>query len=185
MGFRVDGCGTYSANNKLKHVGDYWCDTCKEVHPFSLYELTEKITVLFIPVAKLSTRYAVLCEKCKRGYKITDEQKFQLMSGDTGVLSQFFAAEEVEEMQEQKREVLPAPKIAQNTVPNRGGCCPRCGTPVDKSALFCSRCGLKYSTEEMSAALHNETKEPRICSQCGSAVPDGMLFCTQCGNKLN
>lgn len=187
MGFRVDGCGTYSGNNKLKYVGDYWCDTCKSTHPFYLYELTEKITVLYIPVAKLSVRYAVLCEKCKRGYKITDEQKYQLLGGDNRVMSQFFPAETpqpVPQMQSQSQEALPAPKIVRNTVPNRTGGCPRCGTPIDPGASFCSRCGMKYPVQTAGSVVQSQEKTPHVCSQCGSTVPDGMSFCTQCGAKL-
>ncbi len=190
MGFRVDGCGTYSGSKKLKQLGDYYCDSCKSVHPFSLYELTEKVTLLYIPVAKLSTRHAILCDKCKRGYKVTDEQKFHLLAGNSAVLSQFFTetAEETAPAPPppaQKQEALPAPKPAQSAVPNRSGCCPRCGTPIDKSASFCSKCGRRYSPAEMGAEPRGGVKAPRICSQCGGTVPDGMQFCTHCGQKLN
>jgi hypothetical protein len=189
MGFRVDGCGTYSGSKKLKTLGNYYCDSCKSVHSFSLYELTEKVTVLYIPVAKLSTRCAILCDRCERGYKVTDEQKFQLLAGNTAVLSRFFAATEEEKAPAppppaQKQETLPAPKPVQSALPNRSGCCPRCGMPIDKSAAFCSKCGRRYSPAELGAESQKEADAPRVCSQCGGPVPDGMLFCTHCGQRL-
>ena len=186
MGFRIDGCGTYSANNKLKYIGDYMCDTCKTVHPFYLYELIEKISVLYIPVAKISTRYAALCEKCKIGYKVTEEQKLRVMSGDTGALSQFFAVSEQKDKksvpQIEQHEALSAPAKTVRIVPSDSGCCPRCGTPIDEASSFCSKCGRKYTVSEKHAIVQTESC---VCDNCGSVIPSGVLFCTQCGNQLN
>ncbi len=185
MGFRIDGCGTYDKSKKLMHVGDYYCEKCKSVHPFYVCELVKKVTVLYVPVAKISSEYAVLCSKCESGYKLNDSQKARALAGDIGFITASFSNAEP------PKETPPAPKpestfLAAKPTPAiphaQPGCCPRCGTPIDQSALFCKTCGRKYSEIEKSVP---ETQQAGFCEKCGSAVTSNLIFCTKCGNKLN
>lgn len=184
MGFRIDGCGTYDTAKKLKYVGDYFCSKCKTVHPFYICELVKKVSILYIPVGKISSEYAVLCSKCESGYKLNESQKNRAMSGDIGFLSGNLnsgAQKEPEPAPQRESGYIPA-KAAQSAVPKQSGCCPRCGTPIDENAFFCGKCGRKYSADEKAAP---SVEKPRICDKCGCTVPGDMLFCTKCGNKIN
>lgn len=200
MSFRIDGCGTHSVNKILKYVGDYSCDNCKTVNAFYLYEMTKKITVLYVPVAKISKTYAVLCQKCKRGYIVTEQQKFQLLAGDNRVMSSFFEAEEAGEANCPQPSVASqnASQLSGNPVPSRpvennignagpslSGFCTNCGTSVDSNGIFCGICGRKYTDEEIAAAKAAAAGKPLICNRCGNNVTEDMTFCIRCGNKLN
>ncbi len=79
MGIRVNGCGTHTAAKKIKHLGDMYCEKCKATHPFYLYEMKNQITVFFVPVAKTSQRYAIMCSKCETGYYVDESKKNELL----------------------------------------------------------------------------------------------------------
>ena len=88
MGFRVDGCGTYDKNKPLIHLGEYYCTNCKKVCGFKLYETKKKITILYVPVARISKKYGVYCDKCQRGYAISEIFKDRIVSGDYSLVDE-------------------------------------------------------------------------------------------------
>lgn len=79
MGISVNGCGTHTAKKKIKYLGDMYCEHCKATHPFYLYEIKNKIIVVYIPIAKTSQRYAIMCSKCENGYYVDDNKKNELL----------------------------------------------------------------------------------------------------------
>lgn len=127
MGFRVDGCGTYDGNKKIRFVGEYKCPKCNKVTSFYIYEMTKKITVLYIPVAKLSKEYGVLCEKCETGYKISEQQMRNSCNGDLGFIRSLLADEHT----------------TSNNSTTKSDTCPNCKTPVGDGMSFCIKCGTK------------------------------------------
>jgi hypothetical protein len=126
MGFRIDGCGTYDGNKKVKLVGEFKCPKCNKVTPFYIYEMTKKVTVLYIPVAKLSKEFGVMCEKCHTGYKISEQQMINACNGDLRLINSLFARE-----------------YAVNNSTTKPGTCPNCKTPIGEGMSFCVNCGTK------------------------------------------
>jgi DNA-directed RNA polymerase subunit RPC12/RpoP len=190
MGIRVDGCGTYDGSKKIKLVGNFKCETCKAVYPFYINELTTKITVLFVPVAKISSSYAILCSHCGKGYKLDEMQKNKLMNGDISFLSgtldigdnKMVNAPATNQAVSQNTINIPTPTVPiHSNDQNSGDSCPRCGTARDANNSFCSKCGRKYDAPENKVS---SVSQPVYCAKCGGVVKSGMLFCTSCGNKI-
>lgn len=63
--------------------------------------------------------------------------------------------------------------------------CINCGAEMDRSQLFCSKCGTKNELPP-PAAEAPETEQPATptCPSCNSAIAPGSAFCTNCGTKL-
>ena len=63
--------------------------------------------------------------------------------------------------------------------------CVGCGTDMEKTQMFCSKCGAKNEADPIIT-----TEEPAqqaqtvICPACGTALASGSAFCTSCGMKL-
>ncbi len=71
--------------------------------------------------------------------------------------------------------------------------CIRCNAELDKSALFCPKCGTKQEKqsqeEQPHEKQHDETSQSkerviRFCSKCGAEVTEGAVFCQNCGSKI-
>ncbi|OPZ88720.1 MAG: Double zinc ribbon [Firmicutes bacterium ADurb.Bin419] len=72
--------------------------------------------------------------------------------------------------------------------------CPNCGSEIADSAVFCSVCGNKTSSEEEIAPeeANAETKEeapvveetPSLCPACNEPIDKNAAFCSKCGQKL-
>lgn len=66
-GFMINGCGAADSYKKIKGLGQGYCKNCGKERTFGLYELNRKVRVAWIPTVTLSTKCAVICEKCKCG----------------------------------------------------------------------------------------------------------------------
>ena len=66
--------------------------------------------------------------------------------------------------------------------------CPRCGSVVHATDLFCSGCGLPID-QVLAGQSQGSVPQPvapmRTCPNCGSPVNDGDLFCMTCGHRLD
>jgi len=66
--------------------------------------------------------------------------------------------------------------------------CIRCNAELDKSVLFCPKCGTKQekqSQEKQSDdASQSKKKEIKFCTKCGAEVTEGAAFCQSCGSKI-
>ncbi len=72
--------------------------------------------------------------------------------------------------------------------------CPKCGAEIADSALFCSVCGNKTSSEEEKEPeeAKTETKEeapvveetPSSCPACNEPIDKNAAFCSKCGQKI-
>lgn len=51
--------------------------------------------------------------------------------------------------------------------------CPGCGRSIPKNTVFCSFCGKKAVTHNVS-----------LCKGCGAVAPEGTAFCTRCGMQM-
>ena len=77
--------------------------------------------------------------------------------------------------------------------------CPKCGTPVKGSQMYCSNCNTKFSTEiqnrikseQESVTMpssnndaDNHESKTNFCFNCGTKITDGHQFCPSCGTKI-
>jgi uncharacterized protein YpuA (DUF1002 family) len=63
--------------------------------------------------------------------------------------------------------------------------CINCGAEMERTQLFCSKCGTKNDIPQAAA----ETQAPEqpaapACPSCGTVLTPGSAFCTNCGTKL-
>ncbi len=60
--------------------------------------------------------------------------------------------------------------------------CISCGAEMEKTQLYCSKCGTKNDpvTEEQAP----QAPASSTCPACGAALEPGSVFCTGCGAKL-
>lgn len=59
--------------------------------------------------------------------------------------------------------------------------CQGCGVEVERSIMFCPKCGNKFE--------HAEPEEPKqtsdVSCSCGAQIPAGTAFCSNCGAKIS
>lgn len=64
----IVGWGKYA--KKIAYLGIMKCNNCKNYSHFHLYELSNKVKLYFLPVAKLNKKYFYACEICEYGNEI-------------------------------------------------------------------------------------------------------------------
>lgn len=57
--------------------------------------------------------------------------------------------------------------------------CTNCGAELDRSIVFCPKCGTKQ--EDIPK---EEAPKGKICPKCGAQVTEGSAFCQSCGSKV-
>ena len=63
--------------------------------------------------------------------------------------------------------------------------CINCGVEMERTQVFCSKCGTKNELPEATAAAPVEEAAAEIaCPSCGAQLPAGSAFCTNCGTKI-
>lgn len=63
--------------------------------------------------------------------------------------------------------------------------CINCGTEMERTQIFCSKCGTKNDmpAPETAAEAPQAAASP-VCPACGSVLQPGAGFCTNCGTKI-
>ena len=140
-GFLFNGCGAKDYFNKEKYLGKQMCPNCNKVTRFFLEKGKYKITVFWIPTITLKQRYSILCEECKMGHWIDDDEAYKILSDRTYMSN------------------MSAPIELFSTARK----CPKCGTEI--TGAFCGKCGTKYVE---TVAKVEPTK--KFCAQCGTEV---------------
>lgn len=65
--------------------------------------------------------------------------------------------------------------------------CINCGTEMERTQLFCSKCGTRNEIPQPAAEESQpEANQPAgpVCSNCNAELAPGSAFCTNCGRKL-
>ena len=64
--------------------------------------------------------------------------------------------------------------------------CPKCGSEVAASDLFCSGCGTSIAEVKAAAQPAPEPEAPAgpKCPSCGAALNEGDAFCMSCGARI-
>lgn len=62
--------------------------------------------------------------------------------------------------------------------------CIGCGTEMEKTQIFCSKCGTKNELNPSASSAPAQQAAAVICPACGSSLPAGSAFCTSCGAKI-
>ena len=69
-----------SDGKRLCHSGIQKCGNCKNWSVFEAFEMSKKIAIMFIPVAKYSKEYHAVCQICSAGCELTSQQVQELLS---------------------------------------------------------------------------------------------------------
>lgn len=64
---------------KISYLGMDYCENCKNISHFYMYEMSKKVDVYFIPVARFHKKYFVACDICKYGNEVNNEEKNELI----------------------------------------------------------------------------------------------------------
>lgn len=62
--------------------------------------------------------------------------------------------------------------------------CVGCGAEMEKTQVFCSKCGAKNEVAPAASAESAQQAASVICPACGSTLASGAAFCTNCGTKV-
>ncbi len=63
--------------------------------------------------------------------------------------------------------------------------CINCGTEMERTQIFCSKCGTKNEIVEAPAEeAPAEEAQTVACPSCNTQLPVGTSFCTNCGTKI-
>lgn len=60
---------------KMAFVGINKCPRCKNYVAMELYELANRVSLYFIPVAKFNKKYYVVCSLCENGFEVDEKAK--------------------------------------------------------------------------------------------------------------
>lgn len=67
--------------------------------------------------------------------------------------------------------------------------CINCGSEMERTQVFCSKCGTKNElpepvAPEATTEAAQEAPATSACPSCGAELPTGSAFCTNCGTRL-
>lgn len=66
---------------QLAEVGIENCSFCHELAAFSVYETSTTVRLMFlVPLAKLSTKYIIACERCHHTWEVTQSRALGLVA---------------------------------------------------------------------------------------------------------
>lgn len=85
FGILIAGWGKNA--KEVAYLGVLKCDNCKNHSHFSLYEVANKVTVYFIPVARFNKKNIIGCSICECGWEIDETSKQQLLRENMGTPS--------------------------------------------------------------------------------------------------
>ena len=63
--------------------------------------------------------------------------------------------------------------------------CIGCGVDMEKTQIFCSKCGAKNDTAPAAAEEPAQQAAATTCPACGATLTAGSAFCTNCGAKID
>ena len=72
-------------SKKVADIGLMKCKNCHNIVGFELRELSKKVSLYFVPVAKWAKEYYMVCPVCDAGYKIEKEDKNKLIEETIGL----------------------------------------------------------------------------------------------------
>ena len=62
--------------------------------------------------------------------------------------------------------------------------CVSCGKEMDKTQLFCAKCGARNEITSSAPAAAEQTFSSLTCPSCGMILQAGTAFCGNCGTKI-
>ena len=142
-GYMINGCGTADSYYKLKELPHLKCKSCRD-KTYALMELRRKIRVLYIPTVTTKVRYAVVCNSCKNGYYVSEEQKEYILNNPAEVVQMAEDGLVIKGIRAAKPEVQfdppqpEAPKVAES-----GAMRCACGGQLQPGDVFCPYCGTR------------------------------------------
>lgn len=64
---------------EIAYLGIHKCSNCKNYCRFDLYELANRISLYFIPVAKWGKKSYRVCSTCETGFEVAQPEKTELL----------------------------------------------------------------------------------------------------------
>ena len=190
-GFLFNGCGAADTFSKLRLLKTDMCPNCRKEREFYLVKVRMKIHVVFIPTVPLSTKYGIVCSKCKTGVYISEEQMRQIMSADDETKVLLYEASMHSGSAEGEGPADEGTKGLSGS--GKPLTCPNCGQALSEGDAFCGMCGqaVTQMSDTMKPLQMAETDAQRTeqepaarCPQCGNTVEKGAAFCGFCGAAL-
>lgn len=194
-GFLFNGCGASDSYKKIKDIRQGYCKSCRKLQMFGLYELDRKIRVAWIPTLTISTKCAVICEKCKNGIYV--EREFLDAVLNENAICRFDAegidialpektmekpAVQTENQPSVQIENQPLPKIEKKEEEVH---CNFCGKLVKNNVKYCPYCGkMPEHSSPQKITEFNFVRKKKVCSQCGLAYSYKKVNCDICGRPL-
>ncbi len=129
-------------------------------------------------VTKINMNITQEEDKIKKLYTEMGKKIYEDYCSDPGSASQF--AEQCEAIGTH-RETIDNLKKRIREVKNIR-VCDGCGEEIDKSTMFCPKCGAKQEIE-VEEAPKAEAQGPK-CPSCGAENTGNSEFCTSCGEKM-
>ena len=63
----------------IAYAGIAKCENCKNYGHYYLVEASKKASVLFVPIAKWSKKYYLVCSICEVGFEVTESEKQEIL----------------------------------------------------------------------------------------------------------
>lgn len=63
----------------LAFAGIQKCGKCRNYAPIRLYEVSSRVTLYFIPVAKFNKKYYLVCPVCQAGAEVDQNEKDEIL----------------------------------------------------------------------------------------------------------
>lgn len=70
---------------QLAFTGIEKCRNCKNWCRFDLYEMSRRVTLYFVPVAKWGKTYYVVCHTCQAGFEVGEPEAQELLRKSVGL----------------------------------------------------------------------------------------------------
>lgn len=196
-GFLYNGCGASDSYNKVKSLGQGYCKNCKKTATFGLYELARKVRIVWIPTVTLSTKCAVICDKCKCGSYVEGDLLTEILA-DRAVFE--FGADGIK-ITTQKEDLAPAingqtqiqpdeakpqpaanlPAVAQKTE-NQPSAFQAAGDQAAATQIAENQLAAKRAAPSFSEVQFVRRK--KVCPSCKMSYSSQKTTCDICGIPL-
>ncbi len=170
-GVLINGCGAAEKNELMRFLKTDYCPYCHKEQDFYVSKIRMKIHVIYIPTIPVSTKYGIVCKKCKTGRYISKEQMQRLLACNSSECEKIYD----EVMSGDAQPMTPPDIRGQIADP---ATCPKCGKESPSGSAYCAYCG-----EKLPENVKPTVDETFQCTQCGKRNPVDSTYCGFCGAK--
>lgn len=100
---------------ELAYLGIEKCPNCKNYHHFSLYELSTKPTLYFIPIAKIKKKTVFACDLCNGSWEVDEAKRAELLRESACIPDQNVVGDLWNQIDERFAEEIQKANLSENT----------------------------------------------------------------------